>query len=393
MSSNNMKVGYILKRFPVFAQTFIVREVESLSKFGVQPVIFSIQKPTDSNFQEGFKQIEKEVIQVPAKARMSFEIIASALHGELPMRCLFAAPWWNAKMRPLKEALWIYPKLYKFKIEHVHSHFLGSATETQWWLKKIFNLSYSFTAHANDFLTEQNLQKKSEQLITDAKYVVAVSDYSKDFLTKYYPKANITRIYNGMSFELLRKESLSIPPQILSVGRLVEKKGFEILIDACKILDKKSIKYECHIIGDGPLQKALQKRIADLNLVNKVFLNGAKPQDYIREKLSIAAVFVLACVPEKNGGMDILPTVITEAMGARLPVVSTRLAGIPEMVVDCKTGYLVDPFDSNALADKIQGILENPSLGIELGNAGRERAECIFNDSTTIPKLIELFKS
>lgn len=388
-----MKVGYILKRFPVFAQTFIVREVESLAKFGVQPLIFSLKKPTDANFQEGFKQIEKEVIQVPDKAKLSFEIVASAVRGQLPTRCLIAAPWWNAKMRPLKEALWIYPKLHKLKIEHVHSHFLGSATQTQWWLKKMFNVTYSFTAHANDFLTEQNFHIKSEQLITDAKYVVAVSDYSRDLLKNAYPQANIIRIYNGMSFDLLRKESSSIPPQIVSVGRLVEKKGFEILIDACKALVKKGINFECHIIGDGPLQDALQKKITKHNLTNNVILNGAKPQDYIREKLSTATVFVLACVPEKNGGMDILPTVITEAMGARLPVVSTRLAGIPEMVVDQETGYLVDPFDSNALADKIERILENPNLGNELGNAGRRVAECIFNESSTIPKLIELFKS
>jgi glycosyltransferase involved in cell wall biosynthesis len=275
----------------------------------------------------------------------------------------------------------------------LHSHFVGAATETQWWLKKMFGMSYSFTAHANDFLDNASIKSNINSLMSDAKFVVAVSDYSKSLLQKLYPSSNIVRIYNGMSYDLFCKTSPETPPKIISTGRLVEKKGFEILINACNILNNNNVVFQCDIIGDGPLEQILQKQIESCGLKERVFLNGAKSQDIIRERLARASVFALACVPEKDGGMDILPTVIMEAMGSRLPVVSTRLAGIPEMVIPNKTGLLVEPFDALGLANSIQEILENPFKGKEFGEGGYMRARDLFDESHTIPHLIEMFNS
>jgi glycosyltransferase involved in cell wall biosynthesis len=257
----------------------------------------------------------------------------------------------------------------------------------------MFGISYSFTAHANDFLDNASIKDNINLLMSDAKFVVAVSDYSKSLLQKLYPSSNIVRIYNGMSYDYFCKTSPETPPKIISTGRLVEKKGFEILINACNILNNKNVVFQCDIIGDGPLKQVLEKQIESCRLKEKVFLNGAKSQDIIREKLAKASVFALACVPEKDGGMDILPTVIMEAMGSRLPVVSTRLAGIPEMVIPNKTGLLVEPFDAVGLANSIQEILENPSTGKEFGEGGYMRARDLFDESHTIPHLIEMFNS
>ena len=388
-----MRIGYILKRFPVFAQTFVVREIESLFNYGLNPIIFSLQKPHDTNLQEGYKQIEEKVIALPSKARLSAELLVFASRGLIPLPCLIKYPWWNRKARAIREALWIYPNLKKFQIRHLHSHFLGPATETQWWLKKMFGINYSFTAHANDFLANEASQSSANKLMTDAKFVVSVSEYSKGCLEKMFPQANFVKIYNGMSYDLFSKENPKNPPQIISIGRLVEKKGFEILIDACNLLDKKNVAFQCEIIGDGPLSENLERQIDSIGLKNKIFLSGSRSQDIIRAKLAEGSVFVLACVPEKNGGMDILPTVIMEAMGSRLPVVSTRMAGIPEMVIHEKTGLLVEPFEKVALADSIETILKNRELGVSLGEEGYKRAKELFDESKTIPRLIEMFNS
>lgn len=388
-----MRIGYILKRFPVFAQTFVVREIEGLFKYGLNPIIFSLQKPHDTNSQEGFKQIEEKVLFLPSKFRLSAEILHLAIKGLIPLPYLVKYPWWSRKNRAIKEALWIYPNLKKFQIQHLHSHFLGPATETQWWLKKMFDINYSFTAHANDFLANQATQSLANKLMCDAKFVVAVSEYSKGCIEKNFPKANIVKIYNGMSYDLFSKTTPENPPQLISIGRLVEKKGFEILIDACNILNKQNIAFQCEIIGDGPLRESLERKIDSIGLKSKIFLSGAKSQDIIRGRLAAGSVFVLACVPEKNGGMDILPTVIMEAMGARLPVVSTTLAGIPEMVLHEKTGLLVEPFDAVGLAESIEKILKKPHHGKIFGEEGYKRARELFDESITIPRLIEMFNS
>jgi glycosyltransferase involved in cell wall biosynthesis len=177
---------------------------------------------------------------------------------------------------------------------------------------------------------------------------------------------------------------------LVAVGRLVEKKGFHVLIEACRLLRARGVEFRCEIIGEGPLEAGLRTQIGDKP---DVVLKGPRPQPEIRQALSRASVFVLPCVEEKSGGMDILPTVITEAMAASLPVVSTRLAGIPEMVVEGKTGWLVPPGDPVAVADAVQKLLVNPDKARAMGAAGRLHAEAIFADTVTIPQLSALLRS
>src|SRR5439155_2675170 len=167
--------------------------------------------------------------------------------------------------------------------------------------------------------------------------------------------AKIHRVYNGMDLtrfprpneEAARPAGPSrtgIPPypvRIISIGRLVAFKGFEHLIDACADLARRGLEFTCEIIGDGPLRDALQKKIDMLNLSARVNLLGSLSQEVVLEKLRSADIFALASVTDRQGASDVFPTVIIEAMAAARPVVSTRLAGIPESVMPGETGLLV----------------------------------------------------
>jgi glycosyltransferase involved in cell wall biosynthesis len=166
---------------------------------------------------------------------------------------------------------------------------------------------------------------------------------------------------------------------IIAVGRLIAKKGFANLIRACGLVAKRGKSFQCEIIGEGPLENELRAQIEQLGLQNRVALTGSKPQRDVRQRLAAANVFVLPSVLDAQGGMDNLPTVIMEAMATGLPVISTNIGGIPEMVVQNETGFLVQPGDSVALAGAIEKVIDDGQLAQGLGRAGYERARELFS--------------
>ena len=167
------------------------------------------------------------------------------------------------------------------------------------------------------------------------------------------------------------------------MGRYIEKKGFADLIAACAILRDRDVEFDCKIVGEGPLEGELAAAIDRANLRGRVELTGPKPLPEVAGLLTTARVFALACVEETDGGMDNLPTVIAEAMAAGLPVVSTTLAGVPEMVVDGRTGLLVAPRSPEKLADALARMLTRPGTARRFGRRGRARARKLFEIRAT----------
>ena len=195
----------------------------------------------------------------------------------------------------------------------------------------------------------------------------------------------VHRIYNGLDLaEFGRADFSSTPPLIIAVGRLIPKKGFGDLIRACALLAERGKLFRCEIIGEGPLENELRRQIDELCLQNNVVLTGAKPQTQLRGRLAAANVFVLPSVIDPDGGMDNLPTVIMEAMATGLPVVSTNIGGIPEMIIENETGFLVQSGDAAAMADAIQtcdlrSLFGGETWPIRLrtrGSAFLDRKEC-----------------
>src|SRR5204863_4448125 len=203
------------------------------------------------------------------------------------------------------------------------------------WINQFFGIQYSFTAHANDIFAPRDFVVSLTKLLANAAAIVTVSDYAAEFLRNRFPEAasKVHRIYNGVDLSRFHPADFgSGIPAIVSIGRLIEKKGFADLISACRLLKPRGRAFVCEIIGEGPLEDALRTQIVADGLESCVKLVGPRTQAEIAFSLAHATIFVLPSTHEDSGGMDNLPTVIMEAMAAALPVISTSLGGIPEMV-------------------------------------------------------------
>ena len=388
--------AYLFERFPSFTQTFCYREVAEMRRLGCDAPVYSIRKPGDIP-ADCPEAITSDVRYLPEPAILGRKVKTLRMLPKYPWPVIWQIRTWGK--RPSKarllEAAWLGPRLRRLGITHVHAHFAGIAARTAWWLKKFYGISYSFTGHANDMFCEPGLPVSLGDLVREAAFVVAVSDFSRAWLCQKVPghDGKIHRIYNGMDISEVPAAAPSAgKPRIVSVGRYVEKKGFADLIEACAILRSRQFDFECAIIGGGPLEEALGARIRALGLQDCVKLTGPLPQEEVRRQLASATLFVLPCVTEHDGGMDTLPTVIVEAMAAGLPVVSTRLAAIPEMVGHGTTGLLVEEKQPGPLARAMAEIMENPLLARRLGTEGHQVARERFGSTAAATKLKTLLE-
>jgi glycosyltransferase involved in cell wall biosynthesis len=267
------------------------------------------------------------------------------------------------------------------------------AARTAYWIHKFFSITFSFTAHANDIFAPRDFEIGLDKLVGAARVMVTETDYAAQFLRERFPghAHRIHRIYNGLNLaEFGRTHFSSTPPLIVAVGRLIAKKGFADLIRACGLLAERGKLVQCEIIGEGPLENELRAQIDQLNLQDRVALSGAKPQREVRQRLAVARVFVLPSVVDAEGGMDNLPTVIMEAMATGLPVISTDIGGIPEMVVQNETGFLVRADDAGALAGAIEKVIDDRPFAQRLGEAGYERVQRLFSIEKNVQELCAL---
>ncbi len=392
--------AYLFERYPSFVQIFCMREVEEMNAQHMNPAVFSLREAETGGFESLAAQ-RQGVVYVPNQDALKKEVRDLAAQKRIPKDILPRLQKWDReqpdKIR-LYEAAWLGHKLRKAGVRHVHSHFAGMAARTALWLKRFYGITYSFTGHANDIFVQAptGLPVSIDDLITEAAFIATVSDFSAANLKRRYPSLapRIHRVYNGIDQASFRQGDPALAPRIiLSVGRLVEKKGFPILVRACAILKEQGVDFTCRIVGDGPLEGEIRNTIKKHDLDRHVELCGPRSQDDLRVLFAQTRVFALACKQEKDGGMDNLPTVITEAMMAGLPVVSTRLAGVPEQVVDGRTGFLSEPDDHESLARQIKLLLDDTDLCRRFGAEGRVRAEKVFALPRTVRGLKHLLCS
>jgi colanic acid/amylovoran biosynthesis glycosyltransferase len=387
--------AYLFERFPSFGQTFCYREVAEICRQGIAPPIFSIRNPKDEPPQDWDACIVERVHYLPEEKELLDDVRRASKKGKLTPEIIAALDEWGRRTDFLRlyQAVYVGLRLQDIGIRHVHAHFAGMAARTAFWLAKFFSITFSFTAHANDIFAPRKFEIGLDKLVAAARLVVTETDYAENFLRERFPERadRIHRIYNGLNLaEFERTNFSSDPPLIIAVGRLITKKGFANLVRACALLVERGRSFRCKIFGEGPLEKDLRAQIEHLGLQERIQLPGPKPQRELRTRLANANVFVLPSVPEPAGGMDNLPTVIMEAMATGLPVVSTRIGGIPEMVIDQESGFLVQPEDAVALADAIEKVTNDRSLGQKLGQAGYDRAQELFSIEKNVRQLCAL---
>jgi colanic acid/amylovoran biosynthesis glycosyltransferase len=396
--SEGHSFAYLFERFPSFVQTFVYREAVEMVRQGMNPWLVSIRRPDDPG--DLAEHLDVDVFYAPEEKVLRAEVDARRAQRELSWRAHRAIPRHRHEgdAQRMFEAIWLAPLLRARGIRHVHAHFGGVAARTAWWLRKLFGFSYSFTGHANDIFCATDFPVSNAHLVRAAKFVVTETDYARRWMEKHHPRARgkVFRVFNGIAMEDFPPRAAGQGlPKILSVGRYVEKKGFADLIEACRLLRDRGWAFDCEIVGGGPLEAALRAQIERAGLHAMLRLSGPRSQKEVRRRLSEAHLFVLACVPEVGGGSDNLPTVIMEAMASGLPVIATRLAGVPEMIDSGVDGWLVAPRDPVALAEIMERLLIDRVESARLGERARvaAREKFAIEETTAVLKHLLVTKA
>ncbi|ABA22050.1 Glycosyl transferase, group 1 [Trichormus variabilis ATCC 29413] len=402
-------VAYILKRYPRYSETFVVNEILAHEAVGLDIKIFALRPPSDTHFQNIISQVRAPVtyIRKPIQGRVSDSLnslaptAASYFWAELQEASKVIPDFWSKlafaqgeKASTVYQAAWLAREVKLKGITHLHAHFGTVATSVARLASHFTGVPYTFTAHAKDIFHESVEFADMEQKLKDAAGVVTVSDYNVKYLQQTYNLAanQVQRIYNGLDLQKLQYSSpAERPPLIISVGRLIEKKGLSVLMDACAILQQRNYEFQCQIVGTGSLESTLHQQIQDLGLQSCVQIIGPRPQNEVFQLVQQAAVFAAPYVIGKDGNRDGLPTVLLEAMALGTPCVSTVVTGIPEIVRDGETGLIVPQYDAEELATALGQLLKDAALRVRLSTQARSLIESEFNICRNTEVLRELF--
>ncbi len=293
-------------------------------------------------------------------------------------------------------------------VGHLHGHFCHGVATITWMASRMSGLPFSFTAHAKDiYQADLNPGRLLETKLGAARFVATCTCANAAVLRARHPRPHeVHAIYHGLDTDVFRRHIGNVaaedngdaahnpnpPPMVLAVGRLVEKKGFDHLIEACALLKARGTRFGCTIVGEeGSASAALRAQITALGLHDHVRIQGAMTQDALRDLYRRAHVFTLPCQVMADGDRDGFPNVLAEAMAMHVPVVSTRISGIPEMIDDGVHGLLVEPRDAASLADAMHKLLTDAALHARIAAAARARICERFDSRRTTRELRDLF--
>jgi glycosyltransferase involved in cell wall biosynthesis len=421
-------VGYVLKSYPRMSETFIANEIYLLEKLGLRLSLFSILDLSDPQRHAVVDATRAPVDYLPQVTPLNEAPFLSWLRRNAPK--FFNSHWRLLKARPIDYALTLLAALrlaFKHRqapwkpetgfvkeflqaghiahrvlavgtIRHLHAHFCHSATTVAMFAGRLCDLPFSFTAHAKDiYVRALNPGDLLQTKLRRAKFAVTCVKANQERLASLGMKETpIYNIYHGLDTRQFapRADVAEEPatPMLLSVGRLVEKKGFPVLIEACRLLTDGGYRFLCQIIGGaGPCGRQVASLIRELALEDTVMLRPAVTQEELRDVYRQATLFVLPCQIADNNDRDGIPNVLVEAMASGLPVVSTNISGIPELIEHGVNGLLAPQKDARALADAIAQLLDAPALRRELGARAREKVCRSFDAESNILALHRLF--
>ncbi|WP_165065765.1 glycosyltransferase [Marisediminicola senii] len=388
--------------YPRFSETFVVSEILAREAAGEDIAIFSLRPPVDPRFHPELARITAPVVYIDRPTKTSvlwMQLRSAALDdpdlGAAIARCL--PELLAAEVDDAVQAVILARAVLDAGVTHLHAHFASLATTVARLASMLTGVPYSFTAHAKDLFHESVDAAALADKLRDAHHVVTVSDYNDVHLREAYPDETgaLHRLYNGL--ELRRFPYREARPRggrlrVVAVGRLVEKKGFDLLIDAAALLHLRGIDLDVRIAGGGELADALAERITALALDGVVTLLGPRAQSEVVGILDDADVFVAPCIVGSDGNADGLPTTILEAMAMGVPVVSTDVTGIPEVVRDGETGILCRAGDVTDLVDAIARIADGSVDTVPLARAARHLVEQQFDSVNQAARLRELVR-
>jgi colanic acid/amylovoran biosynthesis glycosyltransferase len=399
----NKPIAYLCSEYPAISHTFIYREIESLRKAGMTVFTASIHKPEKLDIMTPAEQ--KEAANTLMVLSQPVTSIATAhLHcllknpgGYLNMaldafRLLFTGP-----KNPVKAAAYFAEAgillrwAHQNGITHLHEHFGNPTAIVAMLMKRYGGLTFSISVHGPDIFYTVDSAMLPEK-VREAAFVRCISHYCRSQIMRisdvdHWHRFHIVRCGIDPDLYTPRPEPDNAVPELLCVGRLVPAKGQHILLEACAMLDRERLPFHLTIVGDGPDRDSLKAFATSLGLERKVLFTGALGQDKVRAHYDRADLFVLASFAEG------VPVVLMEAMAKEIPVISTRITGIPELIEHEEDGLLAVPGDHSDLAVQIRKLLADPLLRTRFGHAGRQKVTLMYNQHQNNDQLVTHFRN
>lgn len=398
------RVAYLVSRFPKLTETFVLYELVALEAMGIAVELYPL-------LRERQPITHPEAERWTRRARfhpfVSLPILRAQLHflRRDPRRYAGAlcevlrGTWGSANF--FLGAIAYFPKAVRFALEmeregvtHLHAHFCTHPALVALVVHRLTGIPFSFTAHGSDLHVERRMLAAK---VDAAAFAVTISEYNRRVMLDACGAAAGEKIHvihcgaDVTAFTARPAGPRAGPVRILCVASFEEVKGHRHLLDACALMRDRGTDFTLDLVGEGPLRREMERRIARLGLGGRVRVLGGRPRPDVARLLREADVAVLASHPTKDGKREGIPVALMEAMAAGLPVVSSALSGIPELVEHDRTGLLVPPADAAALAGALAHLAADPALRQRMGAAGRETVEREFDLRTNATALLELF--
>jgi glycosyltransferase involved in cell wall biosynthesis len=398
-----------MSRFPKLTETFILYEMLAVERCGVAVEVYPLQRERTST-------MHPEAAPFVARAHfapfLSFAILRAQIRtlARDPRAYLGALfTWLGATFGSVRyfagalaffaKAVWFAERMREQGIGHVHAHFASHPAAAALVIHRLTGIPYSFTAHGSDLHRDRHMLREK---VAGAAFVVAISEYNRRVIAEHCGEraaAKVLVLHCGVDTSVFQPSTRGVPGaglsplRILCTGTLHEVKGQTHLVEACRILAGRGVDFTCAFVGDGPDRGRLGDQVARAGLADRVAFLGRRTRAEVVRLLGEADVLVAPSVPSRDGRREGIPVAIMEGSACGIPVVASRLSGIPELVEDGKQGFLVPPGDAGALAAALETLHADPSLRLALGREGRAKVVSEFDQGSNAAALALRFRA
>lgn len=384
-----LRILYVVSLFPCWSETFILREMHALIGHGAEIGILSLKPGSEKMVQERTAELLDRTRYPHGTLRSVFDMIALCMRHPLRtggfLVTLCAHMWRQPgnlfrSLGALCNAAGQWRWIREFEPQIIHAPWATYPATVAWFLSRLTGAPYSFTSRAHDIFVEDHMMAAK---LASTNLAVTITRNNVRHMARWMASPGavpIQVVHSALDLPTIAyRRDARLPQRLLSVGRLDPIKGFDVLLPALAELRRRGVAFESVVIGEGEERARLEAQRDALDLQDCVRFVGAQPNTEVRQAMAEATLMVMPCVVTPEGNADGIPNVLTEAMASGLPVISTRISGIPELIDDGVSGRLVEPRDPIALADAIASMLSDPALRDVCAGAGRRKIEAEFD--------------
>ncbi|MBY6294543.1 glycosyltransferase [Nanohaloarchaea archaeon H01] len=390
-----MDLLYVLQNFPKISESFILNELYELEERGHNIAIFALGKPDEEFTHEEFRDIEAEIYypEWPTYSDLNRLIWRQLLRPTfITTLALNRGLKYRLTQAYMTREIVRFTKRLDLEPELIHTHFSTRGSLYPYSASKILGIPFSIEVHANDIFHEDRTSF-SRKFLRKPGRIITVSNFNRNYLQEEFGlEKPIDVVPVSVRTQKFEPKGLEEKNKIVSVGRLVEKKGFQYGIKAFSKLKEEYPELRYKIIGEGELEQELRQLSEDLGVSEDIVFSGYVSDEELKKEMEEAKVFVLPCVKAENGDLDAMPMVLKEAMALKTPCVSTTVSAIPELIEDKEDGLLVEPRNASSMRVKLSELLQSKRQRDKMGEKARKKINEEYNISKNIEKIEAAFR-